>query len=120
MLSPIRTTFRVQTPKRNKKEDDIEEIDTKKGKEDSAIEEIDSGATNARKTASFFEHVTHNKTFDEEGTRVFHHEPHVQIDYMCLLPLLHLKILRMFCSSADQYYHYSFLPYCLYMLLALL
>jgi hypothetical protein len=61
-----------------------------RGKEEIEIEEIDSDGVKARKTNSFFErHNMRNDFLNEEGSSIFHRAPHVQIDYMCLLPLLH-------------------------------
>jgi hypothetical protein len=103
--------------KRGKEEATGGPIDSKKGKEEIEIEEIDSEAVKARKMGSSFEHNLRNKGFDEEGICIFHRSSHVQIDYMYLLPLLHFTNIVHARLSADQYYRYSFLFFCLHMLL---
>jgi hypothetical protein len=99
--------------KRGKEEATRGPIDPKKGKEESDIEEIDSGAIKARKMDSFFELNMHNKPFEEEGTLIFHRAPHVQIDYMCLLPLLHFTNIvhaRLFCRPILPLFFLVLLP----------
>ena len=54
--------------KRGKEESVIEETDPKKTKEENGIDEIDSTVTKSRKTGSIFDNITRHQTFDEEGT----------------------------------------------------
>jgi hypothetical protein len=53
--------------KRGKEDSPIEETDSKKGKDES---EIDSATTKTRKTGSFLDNIACRQAFDEEGTHV--------------------------------------------------
>ena len=109
--------------KRGKEDSAIEETDPKKGKDESEIDEIDSAATKARKTGSFFDNIVRRQAFDEEGTHVIlfsaHHMCRLIAHALCLYSTS--KILHMFRSFADgTTYYYSFLFGCLHMFLVLL
>jgi hypothetical protein len=109
--------------KRGKEDSAIEETDSKKGKDESEIDEIDSVATKARKTGSFLDNIARRQTFDEEGTHVSPLSAH----HMCRL-ITHARCL---CSTSKNIAYVPplcglhrilllFLFGCLHMFLALL
>ena len=89
--------------KRGKEEATGGSMNPKSDKEECEMEEIDSEGVKARKTNSFFErHNMRNDSLNEEGSSIFHRASHVQIDYMCLLPLLYFTNIvhaRLFCRT---------------------
>jgi hypothetical protein len=67
--------------KRGKEDSAIEETDSRKGKDESEIDEIDSTSTKARKTGSLFDSIARRQALDEEGTHVIPLSAH----HMCRL-----------------------------------
>ena len=106
----------VAGSKRGKEEIIIEESDLKKGKEESEMDEIESTATKARKTGSFFDNITRRQVLDEEGTCVISFSAH----RMCRLITHALSLLLRFKNIARVLLFGRFILHTLLFLLVLL